>query len=128
MTASPASRSQIAALQTQPTLAKSLPHADMEAIASPPRLPGPGRGTGAIRKTIRQRHIKKASNNVAKTSPGEFVNQVRNEARKVVWPTRKETVTTAIMVLIMTTLLAIFFLGVDAFFSSIVKFLLGLIG
>ena len=65
---------------------------------------------------------------MAKTSPGEFVNQVRSEARKVVWPTRKETVTTAIMVLIMTTLLAIFFLGVDAMFSSIVKFLLGLLG
>ena len=65
---------------------------------------------------------------VAKTSPGEFVNQVRNEARKVVWPTRKETITTAIMVLIMTTLLAIFFLGVDAFFSSVVKYLLGLLG
>ena len=118
----------IRSLQTHRALAKSLPHADMEAIASPPRLPGPGRGTGAIRKTIRQRHMKKANNNVAKTSPGEFVNQVRNEARKVVWPTRKETVTTAIMVLIMTTLLAIFFLGVDAFFSSIVKFLLGLLG
>ena len=65
---------------------------------------------------------------MAKTSPCEFLNQVKNEARKVVWPTRKETVTTAIMVLIMTTLLAIFFLGVDAFFSSIVKFLLGLLG
>ena len=65
---------------------------------------------------------------MAKTSPGEFVNQVRNEARKVVWPTRKETVTTAIMVLIMTTLLAIFFLGVDAFFATIVKYLLGLLG
>ena len=65
---------------------------------------------------------------MAKTSPGEYVNQVRNEARKVVWPTRKETITTAIMVLIMTTLLAIFFLGVDAFFATIVKFLLGLLG
>ena len=65
---------------------------------------------------------------MAKTSIGEFVTQVRNEGRKVVWPTRKETVTTAIMVLIMTTLLAIFFLGVDAFFASIVKFLLGLLG
>ena len=46
MTASPASRSQIAALQTQPTLAKSLPHADMEAIASSPRLQGQGGGRG----------------------------------------------------------------------------------
>ncbi len=65
---------------------------------------------------------------MAKTTPGEFVNQVRSEASKVVWPTRKETVTTAVMVLIMTTILAIFFLGVDAFFSTIVKFLLGLLG
>ena len=65
---------------------------------------------------------------MAKASPGEFFRQVRSEASKVVWPTRKETVTTGIMVLIMTSLLAIFFLGVDAFFSSIVKYLLGLIG
>ena len=65
---------------------------------------------------------------MAKTSPGEFVNQVRSEASKVVWPTRKETITTGIMVMIMTSLLAVFFLGVDAFFSTIVKFLLGLLG
>ena len=62
---------------------------------------------------------------MAKTSPGEFMRQVRAETAKVVWPTRKETVTTAIMVLIMTTLLAIFFFGVDSMFSAIVKFLLG---
>ena len=65
---------------------------------------------------------------MAKTSPGEFVNQVRSEASKVVWPTRKETVTTGIMVMIMTSLLAVFFLGVDAFFSTVVNFLLGLLG
>ena len=65
---------------------------------------------------------------MAKASPGEFLRQVRSEASKVVWPTRKETVTTGIMVLIMTTMLAIFFLGVDAFFSTIVKSLLGLLG
>ena len=51
-----------------------------------------------------------------------------SEGSKVVWPTRKETVTTGIMVMIMTSLLAVFFLGVDAFFSTIVKFLLGLLG
>jgi preprotein translocase subunit SecE len=62
---------------------------------------------------------------VAKTSPGEFIRQVRAETAKVVWPTRKETVTTAIMVLIMTAMLAVFFFGVDALFSAIVKFLLG---
>ncbi len=61
---------------------------------------------------------------MAKVSPGEFIRQVRAETAKVVWPTRKETVTTAIMVLIMTALLAVFFFGVDSVFSAIVKFLL----
>jgi len=64
---------------------------------------------------------------VAKTSPGEFIRQVRTETAKVHWPTRKETITTAIMVMIMTSLLAIFFFGVDAVFSTLVKFLLGLL-
>ena len=56
------------------------------------------------------------------------MRQVRSEASKVVWPTRKETMSTAIMVLIMTTLLALFFFGIDTFFSTIVQFLLGLLG
>ena len=62
---------------------------------------------------------------MAKVSPGEFIRQVRAETAKVHWPTRKETVATAIMVIIMTLMLAFFFFGVDAFFSSVVKFLLG---
>lgn len=65
---------------------------------------------------------------MAKTTPGEFIRQVRAEGRKVVWPTRKETITTAIMVLILTSVLALFFFGVDSAFSAIVRFLLGLVG
>jgi preprotein translocase subunit SecE len=65
---------------------------------------------------------------VARTSPGEFIRQVRAETAKVHWPTRKETVSTAIMVMIMTMALAFFFFGTDAVFSSLVKFLLGLLG
>ena len=65
---------------------------------------------------------------VAKVTPGEFIRQVRSEASKVVWPTWNETVRTAIMVLIMTAMLALFFFAVDSVFSTIVKFLLGLIG
>jgi preprotein translocase subunit SecE len=65
---------------------------------------------------------------VARTSPGEFFRQVRAETAKIVWPTRKETVTTAIMVVIMTTLLGLFFFGVDSAFSAIVRFLLSFIG
>ncbi|MCO4092211.1 MAG: preprotein translocase subunit SecE [Sphingorhabdus sp.] len=63
---------------------------------------------------------------MAKNSPGEFIRQVRTEIGKVVWPSRQETVQTAIMVLIMTIILAIFFLGVDAVFAAIVKGLLAL--
>ena len=64
---------------------------------------------------------------MAKVSPGEFIRQVRVETGKVHWPTRKETVATAIMVIIMTLMLAFFFFGVDAAFASLVKFLLGLL-
>lgn len=63
---------------------------------------------------------------MAKTSPGEFFNQVKAEARKVVWPTRQETTTTAIFVGIMMLILAVFFLGVDSLFSAVVRFLLSL--
>lgn len=63
---------------------------------------------------------------MAKTSPGEFIRQVRAEASKVVWPTRQETVTTAIFVAIMMVILALFFLGVDSIFGKIVQFLLSL--
>ena len=70
----------------------------------------------------------KVNYEVARVSPGEFVRQVRVEAiQRVHWPTRKETIATAIMVMIMTTLLAFFFFGTDAFFSTIVKYLLGLL-
>ena len=61
---------------------------------------------------------------MAKTSPGEFIRQVRAETAKVHWPSRKETVATTIMVIILTMILAFFFFGVDAFFSTTVRFLL----
>ena len=64
---------------------------------------------------------------MAKVSPGQFIAQVRAETAKVVWPSRKETVATAIMVVIMTSLLAIFFFGVDAAFSTAVRKLLSFI-
>ena len=65
---------------------------------------------------------------MARISPGQFVNQVKLEAiQRVHWPTRRETVATGIMVIIMATMLAVFFFGVDAFFSTLVKFLLGLL-
>ena len=64
---------------------------------------------------------------MAKVSPGEFIRQVRAETAKVVWPSRRETVATAIMVVIMTVTLGVFFFGVDQVFSRIVQALLSLL-
>jgi preprotein translocase subunit SecE len=63
---------------------------------------------------------------VARTSPIEFVKQVQAETKKVVWPTRRETIMTGVMVIIMTTLLGLFFIAVDSFFDVVVRFLLSL--
>ena len=63
---------------------------------------------------------------MAKVSPGEFVNQVRTEASKIVWPTGRETIMTGVMVIIMTAFLGLFFMGVDSLFDAIVRFLLSL--
>lgn len=64
---------------------------------------------------------------MARVNPGEFIRQVRAETARVVWPTSRETVMTTVMVIIMTTILGLFFFGLDSFFSWIVKSLLSLI-
>jgi preprotein translocase subunit SecE len=48
-----------------------------------------------------------------RTNPLQFLQQVRAEVAKVVWPTRRETALTTLMVFIMATLTAIFFFFVD---------------
>ena len=58
----------------------------------------------------------------------EFIQQVRTETGKVTWPTRRETTMTAVMVLIMTTILSLFFLGVDNAFNFLAQELLKLVG
>jgi preprotein translocase subunit SecE len=68
----------------------------------------------------------KGQDEMAKTSPGEFVRQVRAETAKVSWPSRREVMQTTILVLIMTSILAVFFLGVDQVLGRGVRFLLGL--
>ena len=50
---------------------------------------------------------------MARTNPAQFIQQVRAEASKVVWPTRRETMLTTVMVFIMATIAAIFFFLVD---------------
>ena len=63
---------------------------------------------------------------MAKTSPGQFINQVKDEARKIVWPSRKETWITSVMVFIMVLIAAIFFWVVDTGLGFASRFILGL--
>ena len=58
---------------------------------------------------------------MAKTNPLKFFQQVRQEANKVTWPTRNETLITTVMVLMMVAASAVFFLGVDAVLSWLVN-------
>ena len=61
---------------------------------------------------------------MARVRPAQFLSQVRTEAAKIVWPTRRETLMTPLMVVIMTAVLALFFFGVDSLFSNFVQWLL----
>ncbi len=63
---------------------------------------------------------------MAKTSPAQFVQQVRQEAAKVTWPTRKETMVSTLMVLLMVAFAAMFFFLVDQVLSFGVRQVLGL--
>jgi preprotein translocase subunit SecE len=50
---------------------------------------------------------------MARTNPFQFIQQVRAETAKVVWPTRREVGLTTVMVMIMATIFATFFFLVD---------------
>jgi preprotein translocase subunit SecE len=55
-----------------------------------------------------------------------FFRQVEAERAKIAWPSRRETGMTALMVVILTLLLSVFFFVVDWSFSRIVAALLRL--
>lgn len=46
-------------------------------------------------------------------NPAQFISQVRAEAAKIIWPTRREVTTTTIMVFIMAAVFSAFFFAVD---------------
>ena len=62
----------------------------------------------------------------AKTNPFTFLQQVRSEVSKVTWPSRRETVVSAIMVFIMVIIAGLFFFLVDQGLGWVVGLLLGL--
>lgn len=62
----------------------------------------------------------------SKTNPFVFLQQVRSEASKIVWPTRRETAISTVMVFIMVVLASLFFLAADQLLSLGVSYLLGI--
>lgn len=62
----------------------------------------------------------------AKIGPVKYLEQVRQEGRKVVWPTSRETMITTILVLILMVLFGIFFFFVDWIAANTIKFLLSI--
>ncbi|WP_170921265.1 preprotein translocase subunit SecE [Enhydrobacter aerosaccus] len=59
-------------------------------------------------------------------NPVEFVREVRAEAGKVTWPTRRETTITTSMVFIFVVIAAVFFLVADKVIAFVVQTLLGI--
>jgi len=65
---------------------------------------------------------------MATTNPFQFLQQVRAEVSKVVWPTRREVLLTTVMVFAMATLTAIFFFFVDLLIRTGLTGILGMFG
>lgn len=65
---------------------------------------------------------------MAKTNPAQFIQEVRQEGKKVTWPSRKESTISTVMVFVMVIVSAIFFMIVDWALQHGVKFVLGVGG
>jgi preprotein translocase subunit SecE len=63
---------------------------------------------------------------MARTSPAQFVREVRQEMAKVTWPTRKELMVTTVSVFGMAIAAALFFFAVDQIIAVVVEFILGI--
>ena len=59
-------------------------------------------------------------------NPLNFVQQVRVEAAKIIWPTRRETMTTTVMVFVMAAIFSAFFFLVDSIVSVGLKMILAI--
>ena len=60
------------------------------------------------------------------TSPFKFLQEVREETRKVTWPSRRETAVTTAMVFVMVAIACLFFLVADQIMRIGVTFVLGI--
>ena len=62
---------------------------------------------------------------MAKTTPAQFVQEVRQEVSKVTWPTRKETTVSTAMVFVMVILASLFFFVVDEVLAVAMRMIFG---
>jgi preprotein translocase subunit SecE len=61
---------------------------------------------------------------MAKTSPIQFFREVRQEVQKVTWPTRRETLISTGLVMVMVVLAALFFFVVDTLIAIAIRFII----
>ncbi len=62
----------------------------------------------------------------AKFDMAVFVRETRQEIAKITWPTRKETLMTTVMIVVMALITGVFFLGIDSALGFIISRILGM--
>jgi preprotein translocase subunit SecE len=60
----------------------------------------------------------------SKTNPVTFLKQVRSEASKITWPSRRETAISTAMVLVMVVFAALFFFASDQLIGWLIRIVL----
>jgi preprotein translocase subunit SecE len=63
---------------------------------------------------------------MAGINPLQFIDEVKRETKKIVWPTFNETRTATIMVFVMVTICSLFLFATDQVISAIIKKILGI--
>jgi len=101
----------------------------MRESANDHRWRGPRARKCSARKVVRPRRCEwfflRREFQMAKTSPGMFVQQVRQEMAKVSWPSRRETTVSVALVFVFALVLGTYFLIVDRFLTWGVSLIFG---
>src|SRR5438105_3198561 len=96
-----------------------------------PGVAGSSPATPARRDEIESEHMSDqapAEVRRKRVSPFRFLQEVREETRKVTWPSRRETAITTAMVFVMVAIASVFFLVADQIIRIFITFVLGLGG
>lgn len=60
-----------------------------------------------------------------KTGPIAFYNQVKSEAKKIMWPSRQETTMSMVAVFVMVTLSSLFLFFADQIIAFAIRYIMG---